>query len=89
MQWANSAYAEQSTSEARLAMARSFVTELTNAVTSRISGNGESVDPTTVLELLKIVKTDVADLQREVDASGGVGLPRMVSTVTRDLRGGY
>jgi hypothetical protein len=86
MQWDNAAYMEQASPDARLSMARAYITELNNAITSRISGSGESVDPGTVVELLKIVKDDLKDLQREANAAAGVGLPRMIPLVTRDRR---
>lgn len=87
--WTNSGYWQQSTPSARLTMARAFLTELMDAITARARGNGEEIDPSTLNELLKTVKGDLPQLEREADADAGVGLPRMVSTTTRDLRRSY
>lgn len=86
--WTNAGYLEQTTPSARLAMARAFITEINNAITARARGNGEELDPSTLVELLKSVKADLPTLQNEADVDNGVGLPRMISTVTRDLRRG-
>jgi hypothetical protein len=84
--WTNSGYWEQTTAVARLTMARAFVTELQNAITARGKGNGEEIDPTTIVQLLQIVKSDLPKLEKEANVDSGVGLPRMISTVTRDFR---
>jgi hypothetical protein len=84
--WTNSGYSEQATPAARLTMARAFVTELHNAITARAKGNGEEVDPATIVELLGLVKADLPGLEKESNAASGVGLPRLISTVTRDFR---
>jgi hypothetical protein len=86
--WTNSGYWQQTTAAAQLTMARAFVTELMNAITARARGNGEELDPSTLNELLKEVKADIPKIQRQADVDAGVGLPRMVSTRTRDLKGG-
>jgi hypothetical protein len=60
--WTNSGYWEQTTATARLTMARAFVTELQNSITARGKGNGEEIDPTTVVQLLQMVKGDRANI---------------------------
>lgn len=84
--WTNSGYQEQTTAAARLTMARAFITELNNAITAKAKGNGEEIDPSTLVQLMASVKTDIKALEKEANAEAGVGLPRMVTTVTRDIR---
>ncbi len=82
MAWTYADWEEQATYAAQRARLIQFRTELRNAIVAKKGADGVLYDPITVEMLLALTDKDLVRLNALVDAGSGVGLPRMVSTIT-------
>lgn len=82
MAWTYADWEEQSTYSAQVVRLKQFRTELRNAITARTSTDNSLYDPEVIRELLASTDRDLERVQRLADAQSGVGLPRVISTIS-------
>ena len=86
MSWTYAAWEEQSTPEAQLAMLKQWRTELRDAISLGVTGNGHSVNSSDVRQTLRDSQDDLTRLQAQVDSRAGTNRPLVVTTAVRTPR---